>query len=56
MNEASWDDIASHGEMPPHTDAQKAELDRRLAQYLAKPDDVISWDEVRAAVFAKIRQ
>jgi putative addiction module component (TIGR02574 family) len=30
--EAIWDGIASRGEAPPLTDAQKAELDRRLAQ------------------------
>lgn len=54
--EAIWDGIANRGEAPPLTDAQKAELDRRLAQHLANPDDVILWSEVKAAVFAKIRQ
>ena len=54
--EAIWDGIASRGEAPPLTDAQKAELDRRLAQHLANPDDVIPWNEVKAAVLAKIRQ
>jgi putative addiction module component (TIGR02574 family) len=49
--EAIWDGIASRGDAPPFTDAQKAELDRRLAQHLANP-----WNEVKAAVFAKIRQ
>ena len=29
------------------TDAQKRELERRLAAYEAKPDDVIPWDTVR---------
>jgi len=56
LAEAIWDGIASRGETPPLTDAQKAELDRRLGQYLANPDDVIPWNEVKAAVFAKIRQ
>jgi putative addiction module component (TIGR02574 family) len=54
--EAIWDGIASRGEAPPLTDAQKAELDRRLADHLANPDDVIPWNEVEAAVLAKIRQ
>ncbi|MDP1633349.1 MAG: addiction module protein [Gallionellaceae bacterium] len=48
--EAIWDGIASRGEAPPLTDAQKAELDRRLADRLANPDDVIPWNEVKAAV------
>ncbi|MDO8988341.1 MAG: addiction module protein [Sideroxyarcus sp.] len=54
--EAIWDGIASRGEAPPLTDAQKAELDRRLADHLANPEDVIPWNEVKAAVLAKIRQ
>jgi putative addiction module component (TIGR02574 family) len=54
--EAIWDGIASRGEIPPLTDAQKAELDRRLAAHLSNPDDVIPWNEVKAAVLAKIRQ
>jgi putative addiction module component (TIGR02574 family) len=54
--EAIWDGIASRGEAPPLSAAQKAELDRRLAHHLSNPDDVISWDEVKAAVLAKIRQ
>jgi putative addiction module component (TIGR02574 family) len=54
--EAIWDGIASRGEAPLLTDAQKAELDRRLADHLANPDDVIPWNEVKAAVLAKIKQ
>jgi putative addiction module component (TIGR02574 family) len=54
--EAIWDGIASRGETPPLTDAQKTELDRRLANHLANPDDVIPWNEVKTAVLAKIRQ
>jgi hypothetical protein len=30
------------------------ELDRRLEDYLANPDDVIAWDDVKAAALAKI--
>jgi putative addiction module component (TIGR02574 family) len=54
--EAIWDGIANHGKVPPLTDAQKAELDHRLAAHLSNPDDVIPWNEVKAAVLAKIRQ
>lgn len=35
---------------PPLTAAQAAELDRRLAEHEAAPDDVEPWSEVRAAV------
>ena len=54
--EAIWDGIVSRGAAPSLTEAQKTELDRRLVDHLANPDDVIPWSEVRAAALAKIRQ
>ena len=48
--------IVSRGLVPSLTQAQKSELDRRLADHLANPDDVIAWDDVKAAALAKIRQ
>ena len=54
--EAIWDGIASRGAAPSLTEAQKTELDRRLADYLANPHDVVSWNDVKAAALAKIRQ
>ncbi len=32
------------------TEAQKMELDRRLAEYGENPDDVVSWDEVKSGL------
>jgi putative addiction module component (TIGR02574 family) len=52
--EAIWDGIVSRGAVPSLTDAQEAELDRRLADHLANPHDTVSWDEVRADALAKI--
>lgn len=54
--EAIWDGIVSRGAVPPMTDEQKAELDRRYADYLAHPDDVVSWNEVKSAALAKLKQ
>jgi putative addiction module component (TIGR02574 family) len=42
--------------LAPLTEAQKAELDRRLAEHLANPEDGVPWSEVKAAALAKIRQ
>ncbi|MBZ4202044.1 MAG: addiction module protein [Methylovulum sp.] len=53
--EAIWNGIVSRGVAPSITDLQKKELDSRLADYLANPNDVLSWDEVKAAALAKIR-
>ena len=36
--EAIWDSIAVSPELLPVTDAQRAELDRRLADYHAHPE------------------
>ena len=52
--EAIWDGIVSRGAAPLLTAAQKTELDRRLADHLANPNDVVSWSEVKAAALAKL--
>ena len=54
--EAIWDGIVSRGAVPALTEAQATELDRRLADHLANPDDVVPWNEVKATALAKIRQ
>lgn len=54
--ESLWDDIAKRNAVPPPTDAQKAELDRRLADHEANPDDVVPWSEVKASALARIGQ
>jgi putative addiction module component (TIGR02574 family) len=51
--EAIWDSIAESAALPL-TEAQKAELDRRLADHEANPSDVVSWNEVKASVLAHI--
>jgi putative addiction module component (TIGR02574 family) len=35
------------------TDAQRAELDRRIARHEHNPADVIPWQQVRAGLFKK---
>lgn len=47
---ALWDEIAAKDAIPLPTEAQKAELDRRLADHLENPDDVIPWDVVKASI------
>ncbi|MFA6063395.1 MAG: addiction module protein [Gallionella sp.] len=54
--EAIWDGIVNRNAAPSLTEAQKIELDRRLANHLANPDDVIPWSEVKAAALARIGQ
>jgi putative addiction module component (TIGR02574 family) len=35
------------------TDAQRAELDRRIAHHKQNPSDVVPWEQVRARLFKK---
>jgi putative addiction module component (TIGR02574 family) len=52
--EALWDDIVERNAVPPLTEAQITELDRRIADHEANPDDVVSWDEVKAEALKRI--
>lgn len=52
--DALWNDIAKRNAVPYPTEAQKAELDRRLADHEANSDDVILRDEVKASALARL--
>jgi putative addiction module component (TIGR02574 family) len=54
LAEAIWDGIVARGAVPGLSNAQKTELDRRLSDHLANPDDVIPWSEVKTVALAKI--
>lgn len=54
--EALWDNIEKRKGVPPPTDAQKAELDRRLSDHENNPGDVLPWNEVKASALARIGQ
>lgn len=45
--EQIWDSIANEQANVPLTDPQRAELDRRLADYELHPDEGDSWDNVK---------
>ena len=46
--EEIWASICAESGYFALTDAQRAELERRAADDDAFPDDVVSWDEVKA--------
>jgi putative addiction module component (TIGR02574 family) len=37
----------------PLTDAQKAELDRRIAESEAHPEDLVPWPEIERRIFGE---
>jgi putative addiction module component (TIGR02574 family) len=50
-----WDSIAADVERAPLTEAQRRELERRLADSLARPDAVTPWEEVKARALGRAR-
>jgi putative addiction module component (TIGR02574 family) len=54
--EEIWDSIALDSATLPLTDAQRAELDRRLAEHEANPDDVVPWADVKASIGQLLRK
>lgn len=54
--EAIWDAIVDSDAVPPPTAAQQEELERRRQRHLAKPGNVMSLDEVTAAVKGSLRK
>lgn len=52
--EEIWASICADASGFPLTTAQRAELDRRVAEDDAFPNDVVPWNEVKAAVKARL--
>lgn len=55
LAEAIWESVAEEVRRSPVTDAQRVELERRLADSVARPDAITSWDEVKAAALARVK-
>jgi putative addiction module component (TIGR02574 family) len=43
-------EISIEDSIPDLTDEQKREIDRRISAYEANPEDVLTWDEVKASI------
>ena len=54
--EEIWDSIAADSAAVPLTDAQRAELQKRIEDDDAHPDDVVPWEQVKAATLARLRK
>jgi putative addiction module component (TIGR02574 family) len=48
--QAIWDSIADAPETLPLSDAERAELDRRLEDYRRNPSSGRTWEEVKASL------
>ncbi len=54
--EEIWDSIAADSTAVPLTHAQRDELDRKIADHEANPDDVVSWEEVKATLTERLKK
>jgi putative addiction module component (TIGR02574 family) len=50
------DSLDEERSLPPLTEAQRQELDRRLAILEANPAGMSSWEEVEARLLARLRR
>ncbi len=48
-----WESVSHDLDREPLTAAQRFELERRLADSLARPDAVTPWEEVKARALAR---
>lgn len=52
--EEIWDLIGAKDEEIPLSDAQRAELERRMAEDDARPADTVAWDDVKASTLSRL--
>jgi putative addiction module component (TIGR02574 family) len=56
LAEAIWESVAREIEKAPISEAQRQELERRLADSLARPDAVTPWEFIKARALARGRK
>lgn len=56
LAEAIWESVAREAEQAPLSAAQRQELRRRLDDSIARPEAMLSWEEVKARLLAKVRR
>ncbi|MDH5193784.1 MAG: addiction module protein [Nitrospira sp.] len=55
LAEDLWDSVATHPEhLPALSDDQRKEIERRLAEHSRNPDSALSWEDVRARLWAHL--
>jgi putative addiction module component (TIGR02574 family) len=50
-----WDTIAAEPQQSLLTEAQRRELERRVAEDDARPDDVVPWEQVKAQTLSRLK-
>jgi putative addiction module component (TIGR02574 family) len=55
LAEAIWESVASDTENASISDELRAELERRLADSISNPHDVISWETIKAKALERAK-
>lgn len=56
LAEAIWESVAREVEQATLPEGQRKELERRLADSMARPDAVTPWEEIKARALARARR
>ena len=56
LSQEILDSVAADLPRPPLSEAKRQELDRRVADADANPDDGVPWEEVEAAALARFHR
>ena len=51
-----WESVAAESGQFPLSDSQRRELARRIAEDDANPDDVVTWDQIKAEALARLKR
>ena len=55
LAEDLWDSVAAQPELlPPLSDDQRKEIERRLAEHARDPSTAFTWEEVRARLWSRL--
>ena len=50
-----WESISAEGGQDRISEARRNELETRLAEHIASPDDVVPWEQIKAEAERKSR-
>ena len=53
---AIWESIPSEPHLSLLADAQRAELEQRLVDHAANPEDVVPWEQIKADAQARFQK
>ncbi len=55
LAEVIWESVAKEAEQAPITEAQRAKLERRVADSISHPDAVTPWEIIKARALARAK-